>query len=261
MRIACLAAVGLCLAAVPLGGQRGDTLRYRESTTAHHTLRLPSRQVQWQTTQESLISVVAHGDTLHAWFDSLSLVSDTEGSPPERPDPASLIGRVYRLSRVPGRPVRTVSAPAIPGEVARTSDLAHEFDDFFVSVPGGVLEPGREWTDTVTIVRSAAADSRQQIVRRYRVLGDTTVAGRRGRVVEVREASSLVARRVTAASTTESRLTGTDRGFAVLAGEDGRMMLRVRAGETSGTITAQTGDLKTSYDSAFTYEHRIELVP
>jgi len=51
----------------------------------------------------------------------------------------------FALLLAPSGRITLLSAPVFPPEIAKRTDLSHEFEDFFVSLPDSALRPERRW--------------------------------------------------------------------------------------------------------------------
>ena len=243
---------------------RGDTLRYREVTTADITLDAAQGPIKVTSEQESQLAVTFAGrDSARAWYESLLLsASSPQGT--TTPGTESLKRQPFHLRLTARGAVTLLAAPAMPAEVAAITDLTHQFDDFFLRLPAGTLTRGRSWRDTVTLGDSTGA--KWYLVRRearYTVLRDTVVAGTRALVIIMQQALTLASGGPVANQPvrTAQRLVGSDSGTVIFSPATGRMLARARSGMLTGTmeITQLSGVI--TLPQRYTFESRIERLP
>ena len=164
---------------------QGDTLRYREVTESHVELRLPDRTVTVTGQHDARIALVRErGDTTTAWYEQLILSSATPLGE-TRPSTDAALHLPFRLILSSAGRVTLLSAPVFPSEIAAQTDLSHQFEDFFVSVPGSELRPSVTWADTLDNNSAGRPQDtyRSRHIRRCRALRDTIVAGGAAAVV------------------------------------------------------------------------------
>lgn len=268
IRIALLAAASLALAAMDAAAQYrrlpGDTLRYREENETNATLRADEGTFPLTTSQASVVAVTFPRDgEAVAWFDSLAIRSSSIAGD-AAPATGAVLGRPYVLRFGPRGYAATVRTPQFPESFAGVSDLAKQFDDFFLPLPAEPLRAGLEWRDSVTSVDSATAGTRGSLTRvgTYRVRGDTTVAGVRGLVVE----SVVRLHVVTDAGATDERpalrseLLGEERGVAVFDPR-GVMLSRRRAAGMTGDVTMGQGPGRRQMQQTIRYRSDLVLLP
>ncbi|HEU4556187.1 MAG TPA: hypothetical protein VFS20_00010 [Longimicrobium sp.] len=246
----------------------GDTLRYREVTSGTVEARPGGgAAMSVKTSHDARIAVTfGAADTARAWFEALTMgVDGPQGE--RRPDAQALLGRPYTLVIGPRGEVRTVDVPPIPAEIAQVSELAAQFTDFFPRLPAGPLTAGTTWADT-TRHQTTGATGRTVIARRigsYHVRGDSTIAGQRVAIVEMRTETELLAGASTPAApgsaSTQSALRGEETGAFYFAPETGRLVGRRRSGKLGGAITISGGGRQVAIPQTYTYESRIELLP
>lgn len=273
MRTFAAFAAGL-LFANPIAAQRpvyrlsaGDTLRYREITESHVELRTPQRPVTITSQHDGTVVVVRErGDTALAWYQQLTLSSASPYGE-KRPNTASALRQPFRLILKSNGAVTLVSAPTFAAEIAEQTDLSHQFDDFFISVPAAALRPAVAWSDTLEVSRSAEGDgqehSESRHIRRFRVLRDTVVAGAPAVVIavdqemEIQSSSPMKNQPVTI----ETRLQGKEQGFAVFATRAGRLLARERRGHLEGqqVLRGQARDM--TVPMVYDYTSSLSLLP
>jgi hypothetical protein len=261
----------LATGALPLGGhtppacgQPGDTLRYRELTQSELTLYSSAGTRLLDQTYDALVALVfGPGDSVTAWYDTLSLeVQSVNGA--QRPATGALLRQLFQL-RCDGRGrLATLRAPAVPQEIREITDLSQEFIDFLVRIPATTMGRGVEWTDTLAHVVPDAGG----VFRRYTSLTtwavekDTLIAGGRGWILKGRsklnlEAGDLVSDR---SGQAVSVLTGEELGRVVLT-QDGRLLSRTKQGRLAGQLTLGSGSSARSFPQDYTYDSRITHVP
>jgi hypothetical protein len=269
-RLLLAAAVALLPAAVDAQAPQyrrapGDTLRYGEVTRAVSEITTPQGKMTLRSDHAARIAVAfAAGDTARAWYEALALRAAFPGG--ERvPQTAPLLGQPFVLTLGARGEVATLSVPAFPAEVAETTDLTHQFNDFFPKLPGVALRPGAAWTDTTRTETPNAAGRTLRTTRigSYRVRGDTTVGGTRAVVIEARMRNRLESSgpSPTPGMTMNTLLEGTEAGTMVFAPGTGRMLRRARTGTLSGHVEFVGGPAPVRLPQVMTYESAIELLP
>jgi hypothetical protein len=239
----------------------GDTVRYREVTNARVELALPHGPAAITTLHEADLALAFRGrDTALAWYDSLILAqAGPRGN--DLPSTDELIGLQFLLHFPPSGLVRTIRTPEFPRYISDMTDLTQQFDDFFISLPRRRLVPGLEWADT--LLRTSAGRPqdtfRGERVRSYRARGDTVVAGRRGVVIEVRQAMQvLTTSRLDDTTTVSTTLAGEESGVAVFAVGEGRMLARSRTGRLAGQLVIAAGRGNMEVPQTYEYSSSIE---
>ncbi len=177
-------------------------------------------------------------DSAHAWIDEgTAFIANRNRRVESEPD--FLIRRPFVLVRDEEGHFRSVARPDVPDDLPQTaryqSSLVELFENFLPPVPEGALQPGATWTDAFSFVRGAEGDEPRPYTATttYRVVGDTTAAGRAGVVLDVTSETVRVTApeddwqrgsgwRVLAADGTT--LTGLSRVEGVLAGEEVRRL-------------------------------------
>ena len=260
-----LVALPAALAAQPATYRRtpGDTLRYREVTTADVTLRTPGGDVPVTIRQESLIAVTfAPGDTARAWYEELTLES---GGPmgSQKPETAPILRQPFTLAFDARGQVRRLAVPTIPPAIRAMTDLRLQFDDFFLRLPTQPLRHGLAWTDSIARADTDGdRSSRITGVASYRVERDTTVNGRRALVVSMRQRVRIEGRGPVEGQplTAESTVEGGDEGFYVFSPELGRVLGRARAGDMSGKVTLHGGPQPIEMTQTYRYRNTVTPV-
>ena len=243
----------------------GDTLRYREVTRATSEITSPQGVFTLGSGHDARIAVAfARGDTARGWYEALTLRSEFPGG--ERaPATAPLLGKPFVLTMNARGDVQTLSVPDFPQEVSEASDLTHQFNDFFVRLPASALRPGLEWTDTTQRSTPTAAGRTVRTTRvgRFRVRGDTTVAGVRGVVVEARMNNRVETAGPSPTPGIELRTSqeGTEEGVFVFSPERGRFLARRRTGSLEGHIEFIGGPQPMKLPQKMKYESTVEILP
>jgi len=243
-----------------------DTLRYQELTESHITLRPPGDSVAITSRHDATIAIaVERGDTATAWYEQLTLT----GANPSGATHTNTDGTLhlpFRLVVAPSGQTTLVAAPAFPAEVAAQTDLSHQFEDYFITLPRTALRPNATWADTIENSHAGSPRDTYQSrhIRRYRVLRDTALAGGVAAVViavdqemTVRSTSPLETQPVTVLT----RLRGIEAGTAVFAPTTGRLMLRVRRGHLEGEQTLQGQGRQMVVPIRFEYSSNLALLP
>lgn len=264
----CIPVAALVLCPTLLAGQyrheRGDTLRYEESTSGQVTMDAPDGTIDVRTQHDARIALTASApDEVIAWFEALAL-SQTGMGESSQPATDAVLGQPYTLAFSPLGVVETRDAPALPPEVARLTDLTHQFDDFFISLPSSGLRVGSEWADTLEHDRAGRPSDtfRSRRIRTYRVERDTTVNGQAAFVVAVRQTVSIEG-----SSPLEGQpgsaaiaLSGTEEGNAVFSPASGRLVARHRSGTLVGELSVDAGGSSFTMPQTYRYESRLSLV-
>lgn len=243
----------------------GDTLRYREVTRAVSEITSPQGQMTLRSDHDARIALAfAAGDTARAWYEALALRIAYPGGKRE-PKTGELLGRPFVLTLGPRGEVATLSVPPFPPEVAESTDLTHQFNDFFLKLPAVPLRPGAEWTDTTRTEtpNAAGATLRTTRIGSYRVRGDTTIGGTRAVVIEARMQNRLESSgpSPTPGMQMNTLREGTETGTMIFAPAAGRMIRRARTGTLSGHIEFVGGPAPVRLPQKMTYESTIELLP
>ena len=216
-----------------------DTLKYHEITLSRIELRPARGPVTLTTRHDAKIALTTdRGDTVTAWYEELSL-SSTSPQGERRPSTDGALHLPFRLALAHGGQVTALSAPSFPPEIASQSDLTHQFEDFFISLPASAIRPLASWADTLESSTAGSPRDTYQArhIRRYRALRDTVLAGGLAAIVigfeqeiTVRSSSPMQ----NAAVTIYTRLEGHEEGTAVFAPAAGRLLSRNRRGHLDG---------------------------
>jgi hypothetical protein len=241
-----------------------DTLRYHEVTEARSVMRLPQGLLNVATLHDATVALTGEAaDTVRAWYERLAL-SQTGPTGERRPVTDSALRRPFRVTLPPNGRAATVTAPIFPDQVAQLTDLTHEFEDFFISLPVAALRPGAAWTDTIETTTSGrpqdSYESRR--VRSFRVQRDTAIGGTRAVVIAVEQQWSL---RATSRVDGEpavfmTRLVGPEEGTALFAPGAGRLLDRERRGRMEGEFTVEGPERRSAFPQTWEYTSRLRLV-
>lgn len=243
-----LAAVAGVLFAAPAAAQEtpayrrtpGDTLHFREVITGQVSITSAQGSAGATTSHDALIALTfLGGDTAQAWFEEISLGIETGGqsmNPPSDP----LLDRPYTLRFTERGHVQTTKVPEFPAQYGQMADLARQFDDFFLRLPAQPLRAGLTWSDTVTM-RDSTSETQMRRMRRigrYRVTGDTTIAGERAMVIGATLETEIEATTPTPGQAAPARaeLGGSETATFFFAPDGGRFLGRVREGQIAGVI-------------------------
>jgi hypothetical protein len=151
----------------------------------------------------------------------------------------------------------------MPEPIAAMTDLTHQFDDFFISLPAQRLGPGVEWADTTGSTRAGRATDTYNStqVRRFRVERDTVIQGQAAVVLSVRSSA-----RLTGASPVPGRpdivstsLQGEEEGLAVFAPASGRFVARTKRGTMRGELRISGGAAPVVMPQTYEYTSTISL--
>lgn len=245
-------------------GQR-DTLHYREVSDSKTLIETPQGNVTVSNEHEATIGLRGAGPgRATAWYETLRLhmVGPTGEMSPSTDD---ILGRPYSLAFPSDGRVRMTEAPPIPDPIMAVTDLRHEFDDFFVTMPPTRPSAGAMWQDTVRSEGSGPNGGTQSLeaIRRYKVRGDTSVAGVRALVVEV--ASRFEAQSSAPMQgqpiTVHSRLSGDETGIVLFDWADGRLLARTKEGRLEGTMRMTGGPQPVEFPQSMTYTSSITAGP
>ncbi len=216
-----------------------DTLKYHEITESRIELHPPRGAVTLTSRHDAKIALATDGgDTMTAWYEDLTLSSTTPQGE-RRPSTGAALHLPFRFVLTRAGQVTALTAPSFPPEIASQTDLTHQFEDFFISLPSSALRPRATWADTVESSTTGSPRDTYQArhIRRYRALRDTVLAGGVAAIViafeqeiSVRSSSPMQ----NAAVTIYTRLEGHEEGTAVFAPTAARLVSRVRHGHLDG---------------------------
>jgi hypothetical protein len=242
-----------------------DTLMYSEVTRGVVHMSAPTGLVTVSTLHDARIGVVfPTPGTAHAWYESLLLQQNGFGGE-SRPVTDAVLRQTFQL-RFDNRGTVTLErAPSFPEEIAAITDLTRQFDDFFISLPAQELAIGSSWVDTVVNNQAGrpSDSSKTRNVRSYVVERDTMIDGVKGLVVRVTQdldmdlSSDMPEQNMTV----NSRLTGTEVGWAIFSPVAGCMLERQRSGDLKGELRMQpAGMAPITVQQRYEYDSRIRLV-
>jgi hypothetical protein len=244
--------------------RNSDTLRYRERTDGHVVIALPQSPVQVRTEHDATIAVrFGTADTATAWYEALRLRQVGPGSTKQAPATDALLRQPFVLRFLSSGQMETYTVPALPRPIADITDLGHQFDDFFVTLPPAELVAGVTWADTLTQSRpTRPADTYvSRRIRRYRVDRDTVVGGSAAVVIRVEQEMHLESTSQPDGQpgmTVGTVLEGREEGIVVFAPASGRLLSRERRGKLTGQFMVRGGSQPATFPQ--TYEYTSTLV-
>lgn len=254
---------------LPAGAQTsyassGDTLRYRDVTQGKVLITTPQGELPITVEQRSTISVVRmRGDSARAWYDSLSIAA-TSAAGDQHPATDSALKQPFRLGFDSRGQVKLVQAPKFPASLEGISDLAHQFDDFFLRLPAKPLAVGLAWSDTTVRSDSTAEKySRRATTADYRVERDTVVAGTPALVVSMKQHIVINGEGPVpnqAGMRATSQIAGEDVGYFVFAPKPGRLLGRRRTGKLGGDTVLHGAAGEMTMKQAFDYTASLEAI-
>ncbi len=211
-----------------------DTVRYRETTYGNEIVESPRGRLRYRTEHDAVIVVGRWpNDMLRAWYERLRLRHESPDGVQE-PATDSVLESPFTLRAANPGLVETVAPPNIPPPMAAITDLRQQFQDFWISVPGGELTVGSVWSDTVFGFDLPSPPG----VRHFRVERDTIVDGAAAIVVSVRrdltrESSEHLDDGET---TVHIHLQGEERGFAIVDVATRSLVARERSADLTGEV-------------------------
>ena len=241
-----------------------DTMRYRQVIESHVQMRPAPGPVEMTSRREAIVAIVlAHKDTVTAWYEQLtSSTTDPRGERHLALD--SALHLPFRLLLPPTGRVTTLSAPAFPADIARQTDLSHEFEDLFISLPGSELHPGTTWADTVANTTPSPPQDTYQSdhIRRFRVLRDTIVGETSAFVISVDQSirlrSSTRMQSQPVSITTE--LAGQEQGTVIFAPRVGYLLSRARRAHLEGQQVLQGSARRAEVPLTYDYSSTLVLI-
>lgn len=243
-----------------------DTLHYVEATTTRMTMQAPTGEIVVQTAHDAAIALRGIGaGRAEGWYEKLALRQEGPGAAVMTPDAGAALGQPFDLLLTPTGRLDTQRAPVMPASVAGITDLTRQFDDFFITVPSQALRPGVTWSDTLVRTRGTSKDSSSvtQHLRSYRVVSDTTVAGRRGVVIttaqSIRVESAAPMRGGSMRAVTV--LQGDETGRAIFLPEAGVLLSRERRGLMTGQLEMVGGAQRIVVPQRYEYTTKMGLQP
>lgn len=246
--------------------QPGDTLRYREVLRTYITVESPQGTIPLTVLQDATIALTfGAGDTATAWYEALAIALQTP-SGDQRPEATAALRQPFILKFDARGRVATLRAPQFPASFEDVSDLTKQFFDYFPRLPSDFdLSRGRAWSDTV-VQPDSGPGGRTFLYRRTidcRVVGDTTVDGEPGRLVETRQHVQLsgVGPVRDQPLTALNELSGVDSGVFVFSSTRGRLLSRARSGVLLGTITYVGATQRVVLRERFAYTNTVDRVP
>lgn len=243
----------------------GDTLLYSEVTNGTVEMASSNGRITINTVHDARLSVTfpEPGRAL-AWYEALQL--DQQGPRGStRPDTDMLLRKPFEMGFSGRGEIEILATPEIPAEIADMTDLTRQFDDFFITLPTGVLKIGETWADTTASDAAARSedDLRSRHIRSYVVERDTMIGGthalliRVDQQVEMEGTSEVPAQNMTVAS----KLSGTESGWVLFSPASGKLLERQRSGSLSGEIQVSAPGMPAmTMPQTFVYDSRIALV-
>lgn len=198
-------------------------------------------------------------DTLVAFYHHIRIAMNQGGRIVPVPM-ETLFGEHFTLVRTDGR-YRVTTAPAVPNMAESTREMVRHLDEMFMTVPDQPLEPGLTWGDSIEFVAHTRESRLARYTQtRYRVEGDTIVAGVPGVVIRY---ESDVDAAVASLHDEELRteLSGTDNGTIVYAPARQLIVSRVRQGRLDGSMYALIQGERRPLPHYYAFDTRIRLIP
>ena len=230
----------------------GDTLRYHELTEGKSESKGQMGGTSSEIRREATVGLTfLGGDDAQAWFEALSASMKAQGRENAMPT-EGVLNRPFALRFGANGEVQVEAGPGPGASIAQ----------LFPKLPERPLAPGVEWADTSGDKRDTpdGAHVESQLVVRYRVLGDTAVAGGRALVIAAKgEGSSRRSSKGTDGASMESRTRTTETGRIVFSTDAGRLLSWEKTVERTGRTTARTGSEDHSAPMARNPNQRVEI--
>ena len=213
----------------------GDTLRYHELTESKSESKGPTGGSSTVARREATVGLTfLGGDEAQAWFEALSATMKSQGRESTMPT-EGMLNRPFAVRFAANGDVQAIAGPGLGGG---------SITQLFLKLPERPLAPGVEWADTTgdKLDTPDGAHLESQLIVRYRVLGDTAVAGGRALVIVARgEGSSRRSSKGEGGASIESRTRTTETGRIVFSTDPGRLLSWDRTVERTGRTTTRTG--------------------
>jgi hypothetical protein len=241
----------------------GDTLSYHAQNSDSSVLTTPDGPVPAVTLSESTVRLVfgTRGSATAAFTALRVLLRTPKGD--VTPPTTGAINRPFSLTISDRGLAQTASAPMFPAELTRVVDLATEFDDFFLVLPGKPLVIGLTWADTVNQTGSTSGNLKftRHSTAGYTVARDTTVQGRHCLIITSESSQTLeaVGPGPGPGRTVTNRQSGTETGFFLFDPQAGRLVGRQRVGQYTGSLRVTGGPAVTEYPLTRTILSGVEL--
>ena len=240
-----------------------DTLRYQEATRATIDVTTPQGDVNVRSRTDATIAVTfGAADTARAWYDELSLSAESPQGQ-QAPPTGEVLRKPFVLRLQPDGTLETLSTPEVPASFQGVSDIARQFDDFFVRLPDTPLTAGIAWTDTVRVNGTTSTGGRvaTERISRYEVVGDSVIDGAPAVVVRAAVRTQLSSSGPAGMPETEmlSVLRGEEAGTFYFDAAAGRMLGRSQTGDLSGDLQF-IGPEPVSLGQRIRYERTLRLV-
>ncbi len=221
----------------------GDTLRYDELNESKSETKGPGPDGRGassasESRRESTVALTFTGsDTAQAWFEAFSSTTKAQGRETSVSAEA-LVNRPFLLRFGANGAVQVLSGPTAPGFDGRAL-----FGQFFLRLPDRPLAAGTEWADTIAGKQDNPDGSKfeSQLIVRYRVVGDTALAGGKAVVIASKAEGTSKTTANTGAGSMETRTRTSGTGRVVFSTELGRMLSLEMTVDRTGRTMARSG--------------------
>ncbi len=149
---------------------------------------------------------------------------------------ADMAGDIVFVLDRRGRPT-VVTVPEVKAEIAQLVNPYGFVYEFFPRLPGGVVQPGESWTDTIRYeVSLGEAGVTSSTVMTYTLVGDTVVDGQNLLVISMTGDAEVVASGVTQGMDVSQSFSGTSEGVVLWDPVAGVMVSAERTAQMSGSV-------------------------
>ncbi|HEX6071115.1 MAG TPA: hypothetical protein VFZ18_14865 [Longimicrobiaceae bacterium] len=240
-----------------------DTLWYQEASRATIDVTTPQGDINVRSRTDAKIAVTfGVADTARAWYDELSISAESPQGQ-QAPTTDEVLRQPFLLKLQSDGTLETLSTPPLPESFQGVSDIARQFDDFFVRLPDTPLTSGTAWTDTVRVNAATSTGGRVSTERisRYEVVGDSVIDGASAVVVRAAVRTQLNSTGPSGMPETEmmSVLRGEEQGTFYFDAAAGRMLGRSQTGDLSGDLQF-IGPEPVSLGQRIRYERTLRLL-
>lgn len=239
----------------------GDTLVYGEQSDQLIRILAPDGATEGRHHREASIEVTFPApERARATYLALAMEL-TSGEGIRAPDTGPVLGLPFVLAFSALGLEETLEAPELPPEFEDLPDLARQFDDFFLPLPGRELSVGVQWTDTATFASTGDREElRRMTVRELEVVGDTVVDGVAAWRIDAsaRIENSVRSHVEELSADAVSTLSGVESGWFLFS-KEGVMLARERRGELSGRLTYILADGELPFEQTHSYTTTIAL--
>jgi hypothetical protein len=240
-----------------------DTLRYQEATRATIDLTTPQGDFNVRSRSDATIAVTfGPADTARAWYEALAISAESPQGQ-QAPPTEEVLRQPFVLRLDADGTLETLSTPELPASFQGVSDIARQFDDFFVRLPKTPLTRGAAWTDTVRVEAATSTGGRvaTERITRYEVTGDSVIDGAPALVVRAAVRTQLSSTGPSGTPETEmlSVLRGDEQGTFYFDAAAGRMLGRSQTGDLSGDLQF-IGPQPVSLGQRVRYERTLRLL-